>query len=59
MSVSLAETLMEMAEKMAKKWYGTVHFGRVHVHLPLHLLFASETMVPRHRCIATTANSRE
>jgi anti-sigma regulatory factor (Ser/Thr protein kinase) len=42
---------------MAKKRYGQCHFGRVHVHLPLHLLCASETMVPRHRCIATTANS--
>jgi len=47
-----------MAEKMAKKWYGQVQFGRVHVHLPLHLLCASETMVPRHRCIATTAASQ-
>ena len=27
-----------MAEKMANKRYGSVQFGRVHVHLPLHLL---------------------
>ncbi|MEU2282315.1 hypothetical protein ABZ614_10325 [Streptomyces sp. NPDC013178] len=46
----------KMAEKMAKKRYGRVQFGHVHVHLPLHLLSASETMVARHRCIATTAN---
>ncbi|MFE9677323.1 hypothetical protein ACFYO5_24885 [Streptomyces sp. NPDC006259] len=45
----------KMAEKMAKKRYVRVHFGHVHVHLPLHLPFASESMVPRHRCIATTA----
>ncbi len=37
---------------MAKKRYGMCHFGRVHVHLPLHLLCASETMgaaPPLHR----------
>ncbi len=41
-----------MAEKMAKKRYGQCHFGLVHVHLPLHLLYASETMgaaPPLHR----------
>lgn len=46
----------KLAEKMAKKRYGQVHFGHVHVHLPLHPQCASETMVSRHRCIATTAN---
>ena len=35
-----------MAEKMANKRYGSVQFGHVHVHLPLHLVWASETMVP-------------
>ncbi len=41
---------------MTKKRHGKVHFGHVHVHLPLHLLNAFGTMVSRHRCIATTAN---
>lgn len=44
---------------MTNKRYVRVQFGHLHVHLPLHLLFASETMVSRNRCIATTANSRE
>ena len=49
-----------MAEKLTNKRYGQVHFGHVHVHLPLHLRYASETMVPAPpRRIATTANSRE
>jgi len=37
----------KVTEEMLRKRYAGVHFGRVHVHLPLHLLYASETMVPR------------
>lgn len=34
-----------MAEKLTNKRYGRVYFGQLHVHLPLHLPCASETMV--------------
>ncbi|GAA2538048.1 hypothetical protein GCM10010398_25740 [Streptomyces fimbriatus] len=36
----------KMTEKLANNRYGEVDFGQLHVHLPLHLLCASETMVP-------------
>ncbi len=30
---------------MGKKWHGSDQVRRVHVHLPLHLLYAFGTMV--------------
>ncbi|MFD5131358.1 hypothetical protein [Streptomyces olindensis] len=50
---------VKMTEKLTNKRYGMPYSGQLHVHLPLHLLYASETMVPHHRRIAPTANSRE
>ncbi|MGC2999297.1 hypothetical protein ACPF8X_13280 [Streptomyces sp. G35A] len=35
-----------MTEKLTNNRYVRVDFGQLHVHLPLHLLYASETMVP-------------
>src|SRR5690606_31609610 len=49
----------EMTEKLPNNRYGQAQFGQLHVHLPLHLLYASETMVPHHRRLAWTANFRE
>ncbi|CAM5427870.1 hypothetical protein SGRIM128S_08244 [Streptomyces griseomycini] len=41
-----------MTEKLTNNRYGKVDFGQLHVHLPLHLPYASETMAfapPPHR----------
>ncbi|WP_181383405.1 hypothetical protein [Streptomyces sp. NWU339] len=34
----------KVTEKLTNKRYGQDDFGQLHVHLPLHLLCASETM---------------
>ncbi|GHH39642.1 hypothetical protein GCM10018773_19880 [Streptomyces candidus] len=37
-----------LQEEMSKKRHGVVQVRRVHVHLPLHLLYAFGTMVRAH-----------
>ncbi|WP_162492082.1 hypothetical protein [Streptomyces ambofaciens] len=49
MDTDRGEEEAKMTENLTNKRYGQVHFGHVHVHLPLHLRYASETMVPHHR----------